>query len=375
MKIHLVANLVLVLCGAMEIAVDDNGLQSKHALLVAREQLIAGNVEGAISSLRTALRTRSLTDGTLRVAHEAYSGLLQRNKHEKQQTLKGVGGAVCRALKGEGGARVLSVDPLVATVDLSLGSLSRVLDVAHEVLTAWPETLCLSAKRIKELQTIVRRVVGDDSAFQGNGRVCDKLTSALDAALVGSDSIVLDVGADAFIDDLDAAMSRALGFENEFEAYAFSTHAQITSYRPNRGFAAHIDCHDFSMVQSERVITAILYATDEGETVFPVLNISVKAKQGRMLVFHNMLPDGTCDPAVAHASPPSTGKVILQKWFYDRGFDRKYNAEGIKERPVGYADCDLYDCRRYERLPATDDAAILRFRQHNGTTRTPTLGC
>mmetsp|Transcript_5146 Transcript_5146/g.16178 ORF Transcript_5146/g.16178 Transcript_5146/m.16178 type:complete len:461 (+) Transcript_5146:982-2364(+) len=304
-----------------------------------------------------------------------------------------------------GGVTVLNSDPLVATIDDWLtpeeaSYLPKVVESADEAIRTQvpprsqpyskehpkPEKesdLCLTARRRLELQKIVKQLVdnhanappgalglcdataalkdADPFPFDGNGRVCAPITKGLDDALVGSDSIMVDVGSDEAVDVLDAAMSRAVGFEDEYDAYDFSTHAQITSYRPKKGFATHIDCHDFAYAaKTERTVTAILYVTQTGATRFPALNnITVAGVPGRLLLFENLLPDGTCDPSTAHVSDPIVDgerKVILQKWFHtDRSFDRQQsNAEGMKERPTGYTECDLNDCRRYERLPPSD---------------------
>ena len=58
-----------------------------------------------------------------------------------------------------------------------------------------------------------------------------------------------------------------------------------------------------------------------GETVFPALGLSVEPKRGRLLLFEDLLPDGTCDPRTAHASSDlllnaTADKLVVQKWFY-----------------------------------------------------------
>ena len=55
-----------------------------------------------------------------------------------------------------------------------------------------------------------------------------------------------------------------------------------------------------------------------GETVFPALGLSVEPKRGRLLLFEDLLPDGTCDPRTAHASSDlllnaTADKLVVQK--------------------------------------------------------------
>ena len=241
-----------------------------------------------------------------------------------------------------------------------------------------------------------RRRDGALSAFRERsgppGSLCGPLTSGLAESLVRSETAIFDPGASAAADALDAGISAMLGFAFDPErvaamgvapflkgadswpeeaaalrdAYDFSTGPQLTRYREARrgGFATHTDCHDFDLSKTtERSHTALLYVEEPsaggGETAFPALNLKVAPKRGRLLLFGNLLSDGTCDPRSAHESVAlersdeggAPDKLILQKWFYlDRQFDRAvYNIEG-KPRGAGYASCDRADCRLYERV-------------------------
>ena len=428
---------------------------SGHVLYQAREFILQDQFTEAVDVLNASLvgeaRQRHIEDETLRVIHEAYSGLAERMKGQRPKRkpiLRGIGGLTCKAIKGTFGAgatdgryaigydsgdvrgslghgvTVWSHAPLIATIDdwltpTEMSYIPGVIQAGEDAKTtaAKPRAvplkkdmteeekkdlvepaLCLSTRRRLELQKRIKHIATkhaeapedafgwcpataalldeDPFPFDGEGRVCSPITVGLDNAMIGSDTIIFDVGSDAKIDALDAAISRAVGFDDEYDAYDMSTHSQITTYRPNKGFDVHIDCHDFAfMASTERAVTAIMYLGDEGQTYFPVLDLAIKAKTGRLLIFENLLPDSTCDPSTAHTSTPlkdGETKAILQKWFYvDRTFDRKaQNAEGMEERPTGYADCDLNDCRRYERLPTVDGGATIERMRYDRTNRT-----
>ena len=250
-----------------------------------------------------------------------------------------------------------------------------------------------------------RRKGGPMSAFKHINKgakgtkdtVCGPLTKALEEELVRSDNVLFDPGASDTVDTIDAAISAMLGFEIDVEglaaaapgavasflkndsststrardavrdAYSFATGPQLSRYRTSRrgGFRMHTDCHDFGLSQAtERTHTAILYVSEPsggGETVFPALGQGVVPKRGRLLIFENLLPDGTCDPRTAHASADlllgaSSDKLVVQKWFY---LDRTHTEyirktqwnEGAPREPASTV-CFNTDCRSQERVPA-----------------------
>jgi hypothetical protein len=73
---------------------------------------------------------------------------------------------------------------------------------------------------------------------------------------------------------------------------------------------------------ADRSISALLYLTTPesgGHTTFPVVNVSVPPKTGRLLLFQSLDANGRCDPLSAHIGhAPSSGgiaKFAWQKWF------------------------------------------------------------
>ena len=71
----------------------------------------------------------------------------------------------------------------------------------------------------------------------------------------------------------------------------------------------------------DRYATTLVYLQDVpegGETIFTELGITVRPKQGRLLLWNNMdRSDGTCDPTSFHKAAPVTKgwKFILQRWY------------------------------------------------------------
>ena len=71
----------------------------------------------------------------------------------------------------------------------------------------------------------------------------------------------------------------------------------------------------------DRYATTLVYLQDVqegGETIFTELGVTVRPKQGRLLLWNNMnRNDGTCDPTSFHKAAPVTKgwKFILQRWY------------------------------------------------------------
>ncbi len=84
------------------------------------------------------------------------------------------------------------------------------------------------------------------------------------------------------------------------------------------GYKNHTDCTE-DEEKRDRFATVLVYLQDVkegGETKFPKLGISVRPKQGRLLLWNNMRPDGSCDPTSIHnaAKVVNGHKVIIQRW-------------------------------------------------------------
>jgi len=67
----------------------------------------------------------------------------------------------------------------------------------------------------------------------------------------------------------------------------------------------------------------VVYLNDSfqgGATAFPQLGLEFRGAVGDALLWDNMRPDGTVDPATLHAGlPPTQGmKSLLSKWMRDR---------------------------------------------------------
>lgn len=95
-----------------------------------------------------------------------------------------------------------------------------------------------------------------------------------------------------------------------------------------------------------------------GETRFPELDISVKPKAGRALIWNSMDSEGNCDPTTVHSADPVVigRKVILQRWYYYHNFPalgRRLSEPDLPVRLPGQpvVQCDRYDsgsCRWYD---------------------------
>lgn len=101
----------------------------------------------------------------------------------------------------------------------------------------------------------------------------------------------------------------------------------VVRYQPDGNYGPHFDCW-----RTDRQVTALMYLTETvgGETFFPELNKKVLPKCGRLLVFHNLAPDGSCDRRMLHeARPVKNGtKRILQRWYHDEVPRNSYSLRG-----------------------------------------------
>ncbi|XP_076808598.1 uncharacterized protein LOC143451757 [Clavelina lepadiformis] len=137
---------------------------------------------------------------------------------------------------------------------------------------------------------------------------------------------------------------------------------QVTSYGQGVGYKLHTDCKEHNTDRRDRFATILVYLQDVqsgGETEFTELDIKVKPKKGRALVWNNMDANGNCDLTSYHqaATVQKGKKYILQRWYYYENFPtlgkRTWEPE-IPTRTFGLTPrvmCDRFDsgsCRWYD---------------------------
>ena len=105
---------------------------------------------------------------------------------------------------------------------------------------------------------------------------------------------------------------------------------QITQYGYGDEFEAHLDClPKHSLLKGKRDKTLLLYLHSPkkgGETYFRALNIWLSPKQGRLVIWDNLLPNGNCNYAMIHAGQPVKQgiKVILQTWQHQHIIEKSW---------------------------------------------------
>ncbi len=109
---------------------------------------------------------------------------------------------------------------------------------------------------------------------------------------------------------------------------------QVIHYDRGQEYRPHFDAYDLTTEKGQRycarggqrVVTTLTYLSDVpagGETGFPRLNIDVRPKLGKVLLFHNCLPDSTTrDPrSYHHGKPPLRGdKWAFNLWFHENPY-------------------------------------------------------
>ena len=122
---------------------------------------------------------------------------------------------------------------------------------------------------------------------------------------------------------IDEGLARLIGVAPEY-----GETMQGQRYAPGQQFRAHHDYFHESEDYWERVKheggqrtwTAMVYLNDVeegGATWFPQAGVRFRPKRGLLLVWNNMAPDGTPNPATLHEGMPVVAgvKYIITKWF------------------------------------------------------------
>jgi len=122
---------------------------------------------------------------------------------------------------------------------------------------------------------------------------------------------------------LDEKICRALGIRTEY-----SEGIQAQRYDVGQQFKPHWDYYPldselfnrYAGVRGNRTWTFMVYLNEGmqgGGTRFTELDITFKPKLGQALLWNNLKPDGTPNPATMHCGEPviSGHKVIITKWF------------------------------------------------------------
>ena len=102
---------------------------------------------------------------------------------------------------------------------------------------------------------------------------------------------------------------------------------QFIEYDEGQEYVPHYDAFDFEQIKSsqskvttQRMITNLIYLNENfsgGETLFPKLNISIKAELGMMLSFENCINNTDfLNPFTIHQSSPikQGKKYVLVSW-------------------------------------------------------------
>jgi len=101
---------------------------------------------------------------------------------------------------------------------------------------------------------------------------------------------------------------------------------QATRYSPGGRFDYHLDAGYWDAHHAgDRVSTFVLYLdtpSQGGSTHFRALDISVKAKAGRLLVWNNLFANGECDYRMIHCSTPvfKGTKTTLVTWLRQKTY-------------------------------------------------------
>lgn len=125
----------------------------------------------------------------------------------------------------------------------------------------------------------------------------------------------------ASLHNLDENLKEAIAekcislLESDDLSYNDFENLQCVSYQINQEFKAHFDAGK----GLKRLYTILVYLNDDiegGETYFPLLDLMVKPKKGKAVMFHNLEKDGSIDIYSYHAGLPvrSGNKFACNIW-------------------------------------------------------------
>ena len=188
------------------------------------------------------------------------------------------------------GARVLHDDPLVFQVDGFVDTKT-----------------CAHIRRVAHGKMQRAHVSGDKAGFVSPGR-----TNSVAWMDHGQDDILFAL-ANRLCAMLDVPLSHAENY-------------QIIHYGPGAEYRAHFDAFDAGTQRGERnmknagqrIATVLCYlndVTEGGGTYFPKLDVRVRARAGRLVVFANCAPGTTQKhPLSLHAGEPV---IAGEKWAFN----------------------------------------------------------
>jgi prolyl 4-hydroxylase len=110
---------------------------------------------------------------------------------------------------------------------------------------------------------------------------------------------------------------------------------QLTRYQRGEAFDYHLDCGSWKNHPSgERRRTIIIYLQEPllgGSTHFRALNVKISPIVGRLLLWHNLLPNGNCNHAMIHCSEPvgQGCKIVLTTWEHEAPYSRDEGEDGL----------------------------------------------
>lgn len=113
------------------------------------------------------------------------------------------------------------------------------------------------------------------------------------------------------------------------------TPVSIIKYEEGGFYLPHLDC--FGGIENipnpqagDRLLTGIAYLNDNysgGETIFPSENISIKGRQGDLLVWYNLNKNGSPNRNTKHSGGPVVkgSKYIAVIWARERSLEPLFN--------------------------------------------------
>jgi prolyl 4-hydroxylase len=143
-----------------------------------------------------------------------------------------------------------------------------------------------------------------------------------------SDSSSLDCAKHPLVSDIDTRLSNLLGIDERFgEGMEAQRYTEGQQFRPHHDFFHETEAYwpHQNRVGGQRTWTAMicLGAPEAGGcTMFPQAGVRMKPREGNLLAWCNLNPDGAVNPMSLHCGEPVEKgmKYIITKWYRERYF-------------------------------------------------------
>ncbi len=138
---------------------------------------------------------------------------------------------------------------------------------------------------------------------------------------------------DPFLQEIDGRICKMLGIDASYSEVLQGQHYATTQeFKPHTDYFEVHEYSQYAAQQGQRTYTFFIYlnaVAEGGETEFPQLGITLRPQPGLAVIWNNLHPDGSPNPATLHCAHPIVRgeKAVITKWFRARGKGQMFTKE------------------------------------------------